>query len=163
MCPIISKGKAKVKGPELLVDIFNFLFLFLLNNNFPQPLILQIISDVLILIDVTTFNTLLVKPEFCSCGRGIDIKMNLVPLDEWLSKMKGMGKAKMHLSHIRDAAGALSLMDHTVCLSPDYRKEAIPSLTEVQLVLLLINVQADMFVFFLSFFFRCFRCFRCFR
>eukprot|EP00727_Mastigamoeba_balamuthi_P008001 m51a1_g3821 hypothetical protein (868) ;mRNA; r:283195-286482 len=102
-------------------------------GNLPEFLRLQYFQQVCNYINSMVFNMLATQPALCTCGTGLQIKMSLSQIEEWIGKDKGIAQARKHLDQLREVSNLLVVMDKTILLEEGLVKQMFPSLDIVQI------------------------------
>lgn len=113
----------------------------------PVPLIRSLFESFVFTINRLLFNMLLSESDYCTAGNGIQIKLNLSQLHEWLSVKSNkpfVGRAAQMLTEVTEAATVLSL-DKSVLVEDNGSAMGVicPSLTLAQIKQLVVSFQPD--------------------
>lgn len=78
-----------------------------------EKIMRQVIMEMLLLTGVTAFNHILMRKNFCSWKRGIQIQYNLTRIEEWC-KAHDISEGTIHLERLMQAVKLLQLQKTTV-------------------------------------------------
>ena len=130
--PLLSK--MFVKEPKYKMDdvltFFNNVYWAMKSYYFEDMVIGTVITDLLKFIDACCFNDLIMRRNFLSWKRGLQLNYNVMRIDEWC-KGHGINDVLVHLSHVFQVSKLLQLRKNTP-EDIDIIYEICHSLTPVQ-------------------------------
>ncbi|KAH3761401.1 hypothetical protein Pelo_6800 [Pelomyxa schiedti] len=107
--------RTKTNKSDLILGALKAILDRLRSNNIPKHLCMQFFALVCYGINVELFNSLVTKPELCTCGNGFQIRYVLSKVEEFISKFDYLSGARNLLEQIKQVANFL-VLDKTVLL-----------------------------------------------
>ncbi|KDN40852.1 hypothetical protein RSAG8_07870, partial [Rhizoctonia solani AG-8 WAC10335] len=117
---IISKGAGRLLNQNTppaynMDDVLNLLNKVLKSLKcffMEESVVEQVVTELLKLVSVTSFNDLLMRRNFCSWERAMHIQYNIMRIEEWC-KSHAMPEGALHLEHMMQVTKLLQLMKAT--------------------------------------------------
>nr|XP_004498862.1 myosin-15-like isoform X1 [Cicer arietinum] len=118
-----------------LVKFFDSLMSKLRGNHVPSFFIRKLVTQVFSFINITLFNSLLLRRECCTFSNGEYMKSGLVELEKWITNAKEMyaGTSWHELNCIRQAVGFLVIHQKWKKSLEEFRHDLCPALTVRQI------------------------------
>ncbi|KAH9445147.1 hypothetical protein Pst134EA_031872 [Puccinia striiformis f. sp. tritici] len=93
---------------EDILNLLNKVWKSLKSYYVEQSVIQQVVTELLKLIGVTSFNDLLMRRNFCSWKRAMQIQYNITRLEEWC-KSREMPEGTLQLEHLMQATEIITI------------------------------------------------------
>eukprot|EP00727_Mastigamoeba_balamuthi_P002507 m51a1_g12253 hypothetical protein (781) ;mRNA; f:157958-160590 len=136
-------NNSRPSGPVSIIAALSEVSQTLKNCKIPQSLRLQYFTQVCYFISSTVFNMVTSQRQFCSCGTGLQIKMNLSYIEDWFGRDKEIVPATKQFNVLREVSNLLVVMDKTILLDEGLTKQMFPSINPVQLDYLIESCHPD--------------------
>ncbi|XP_068475998.1 myosin-15-like isoform X2 [Phaseolus vulgaris] len=131
-------------GPwDNIVKFLDSLMSKLRGNHVPSFFIRKLVTQVFSFINITLFNSLLLRRECCTFSNGEYVKSGLAELEKWIvnAKEEYAGTSWHELNYIRQAVGFLVIHQKRKKSLEEIRKDLCPALTVRQIyVISLVNM-----------------------
>jgi len=108
------------------------------------PLVRVFFRKIIEHIDREIFNTIISRHEFCCCGVGFHVKLQIAEVQHWFDEKQYFGNLGDALDHSKECASVL-LLDKALLLEEDAREEMCPHLNIQQLKILVLSFVPDDF------------------
>ncbi|KAG8772966.1 Myosin type-2 heavy chain 1 [Serendipita sp. 397] len=95
-----------------VLNLLNKVWRSLKSYYMEESVVQQVITELLKLVGVTSFNDLLMRRNFCSWKRAMQIQYNITRIEEWC-KSHGMPEGTLQLEHLMQATKLLQLKKAT--------------------------------------------------
>ncbi|PVF95603.1 hypothetical protein CPB86DRAFT_875543 [Serendipita vermifera] len=95
-----------------VLNLLNKVWRSLKSYYMEEAVVQQVVTELLKLIGVTSFNDLLMRRNFCSWKRAMQIQYNITRIEEWC-KSHGMPEGTLQLEHLMQATKLLQLKKAT--------------------------------------------------
>eukprot|EP01105_Mastigella_eilhardi_P014892 TRINITY_DN3390_c0_g1_i11.p1 TRINITY_DN3390_c0_g1~~TRINITY_DN3390_c0_g1_i11.p1 ORF type:complete len:956 (-),score=297.89 TRINITY_DN3390_c0_g1_i11:507-3374(-) len=126
-----QSGRKRGTMPDVIV-VLSSAQQSMLDSGVPESLRVQLFCQLMHWLDATIFNTLIDKPELCTCTTGFQLKMSLSALEDFLAHTPELAAARSYLDHTRQAANLL-VIDKSVLLDQKSTEDIFPALSVSQL------------------------------
>lgn len=110
---LLSGNNQPAYNMEDILNLLNKVWKSLKSYYVEQSVIQQVVTELLKLIGVTSFNDLLMRRNFCSWKRAMQIQYNITRLEEWC-KSREMPEGTLQLEHLMQATKLLQLKKATI-------------------------------------------------
>ncbi|KAI7966213.1 hypothetical protein MJO29_001961 [Puccinia striiformis f. sp. tritici] len=110
---LLSGNNQPAFNMEDILNLLNKVWKSLKSYYVEQSVIQQVVTELLKLIGVTSFNDLLMRRNFCSWKRAMQIQYNITRLEEWC-KSREMPEGTLQLEHLMQATKLLQLKKATI-------------------------------------------------
>eukprot|EP01027_Heterolobosea_sp_BB2_P016795 GEZU01023862.1.p1 GENE.GEZU01023862.1~~GEZU01023862.1.p1 ORF type:complete len:684 (+),score=174.58 GEZU01023862.1:231-2282(+) len=137
-----SDGKRVTMTAGNMLNILSTFMQYFKDSHMYKEVISQFFAQVLYFINSHMFNSLVTRPELCSMGHAIQMKMSVTRLEEWCDRMDLPPSTKAKLAHLRQAADIM-IMNKAALVEEAVRKEVCPLLNMVQVRKLLETYHPD--------------------
>ncbi|KAH3760637.1 hypothetical protein Pelo_7568 [Pelomyxa schiedti] len=134
----------RVHHPSEVIEVMVDTLKQLDAGHMPQNLCNQFFSQLCHWINAILFNKLVCFPHLCTCGNGIQVKLGLSMIEDFLSKTSYLSTAKEYLEHTRQACN-LFFMDKSILLDQGSLTSIFGCLNVCQITLLVQSFKPDMF------------------
>ncbi|KAL3497415.1 hypothetical protein ACH5RR_040147 [Cinchona calisaya] len=120
---------------DSIIEFLDFLMSRLQNNNVPSFFIRKLITQVFSFINMSLFNSLLLRRECCTFSNGEYVKSGLAELEKWIvtAKEEFAGTSWHELNYIRQAVGFLVIHQKRKKSLDEIRQDLCPVLTVRQI------------------------------
>ena len=108
---VFSSGSSSYKMDDILLT-FNSLYWSMKNYYIEDEVIVRVITEMLRFIDALCFNDLIMRRNFLSWKRGLQLNYNVTRLEEWCNS-HGIEEGSTCLIHVLQAAKLLQLRKNT--------------------------------------------------
>lgn len=125
-----------------LIHVMSDIYEKMVENNIPPSVCLHFFAQICFWLNAQLFNKLVSQPELCTCGKGVQIRLGLSQIDEFLLRNGTLSAARPHLEHIKQASNLL-VMDKAVLMDSSSVKTAFWALNPVQLGHLVHSFRTD--------------------
>ncbi|CAH7670146.1 P-loop containing nucleoside triphosphate hydrolase protein [Phakopsora pachyrhizi] len=110
---LLSGNQQPAFNMEDILNLLNKVWKSLKSFYVEHSVIQQVVTELLKLIGVTSFNDLLMRRNFCSWKRAMQIQYNITRLEEWC-KSRDMPEGTLQLEHLMQATKLLQLKKATI-------------------------------------------------
>ncbi|MBW0477882.1 hypothetical protein O181_017597 [Austropuccinia psidii MF-1] len=110
---LLSGNNQPAYNMEDIMNLLNKVWKSLKSYYVENTVIQQVVTELLKLIGVTSFNDLLMRRNFCSWKRAMQIQYNITRLEEWC-KSRDMPEGTLQLEHLMQATKLLQLKKATI-------------------------------------------------
>ncbi|KAG0149478.1 hypothetical protein CROQUDRAFT_653551 [Cronartium quercuum f. sp. fusiforme G11] len=110
---LLSGNNQPAFNMDDILNLLNKVWKSLKSYYVEHSVIHQVVTELLKLIGVTSFNDLLMRRNFCSWKRAMQIQYNITRLEEWC-KSRDMPEGTLQLEHLMQATKLLQLKKATI-------------------------------------------------
>ncbi|THH10840.1 hypothetical protein EW145_g1058 [Phellinidium pouzarii] len=109
---LLNSNSAPAYSMDDVLNLLNKVWKSLRSYFMEESVVQQVITELLKLIGVTSFNDLLMRRNFCSWKRAMQIQYNITRIEEWC-KSHNMPEGTLQLEHLMQATKLLQLKKAT--------------------------------------------------
>ncbi|KAH7338698.1 DIL domain-containing protein [Rhizoctonia solani] len=110
---LLNQNTTPVYNMDNVLNLLNKVLKSLKSFFMEESVIQQVVTELLKLIGVTSFNDLLMRRNFCSWKRAMQIQYNITRLEEWCKSCE-MPEGTLQLEHLMQATKLLQLKKATI-------------------------------------------------